>query len=161
MRPSKITENFNFVPVKLRMMFGDMELAIGTGFFYRFMDSTHLVTTWHNVTGRHADTNQPLHSHGGVPDRVVIGVPRNETHHNMPCIRWDWRVLRLYDDDEMQRPAWYEHPTVQQRIDVVTLPVSELGVTAIVPANDPSLDLWHYFDYAPVWTCSFLDSQKE
>jgi hypothetical protein len=76
-KPARITNNLNFVPVKLRMFFDDTELAIGTGFFYRFSDTTHLVTTWHNVTGRHSETGQPLHPSSGVPNGMVIGVPRD------------------------------------------------------------------------------------
>lgn len=142
MKAVNITEKLNFVPVKLKMLFEDTELAIGTGFFYRFADTTHLVTNWHNVTGRHPHTNAPLHTEGGVPDRMVIGFPhriQKEAHHH--AIGWEWRVIRLYEDNEMHCPTWYEHPHFQQRVDVVTMPISELEITAVLPANDSSLDL--------------------
>ncbi len=133
----------------------------GHGIFYRFADTTHLVTNWHNVTGRHPLTNAPLRKEGGVPDRMVIGFPhriQKEDHHH--AIMWQWRVIRLYEDNEMHCPTWYEHPTFQQRVDVVTMPISELEIIAVLPANDSALDL-ALPGYTLVWMFSFLDSRRE
>jgi hypothetical protein len=141
MRPIKISEKLNFVAVKLRMQFGDTELAVGTGFFYRFMGSTHLVTNWHNVSGKHPETGKCLHSEGGIPDRVAIGFPMNSIKDEIPVIQWDWRVLNLYDDENMEKPVWNEHPIFQHRIDVVTIPISELEKTAVLAANEEKLGL--------------------
>jgi hypothetical protein len=141
-RVPTITEDLNFVPVKLRFLFEETELAIGTGFFYRFQDSsTHLVTNWHNVTGRHPETNELLHSKGGIPDKIVIGIPRTVEQGPPKKLAWDWKNIWLHDDGEKQCPAWNEHPTFGRRVDVVTISISELEVTAIIPANDPTLKL--------------------
>jgi hypothetical protein len=141
MNPPKITDNLSFVPLKLQMSFRETKLAIGTGFFYKLDERTHLVTTWHNVTGRHPETNQPLHSEGGIPDRMTIGVPYDFEKDGLQGIEWKWRKVSLYTDDQMQCPAWYEHPTHRSRVDVVTMPISGTEETALFIANDQRLKL--------------------
>jgi hypothetical protein len=140
-RVPTITEDLNFVPIKLRLCLEETELAIGTSFFYRFEDSTHLVTNWHNATGRHPDTNEVLHSAGLIPDKMVIGIPRIREVGPPKKIVWEWRELRLHEDAEKRSPVWNEHPIFGQRVDVVTIPLAELEITAILPANDPKLKL--------------------
>jgi hypothetical protein len=141
MRPIKITEKLNYVPIKIRMMFGDTELAIGTAFFYRHLESTHLVTNWHNVTGRNPKTKQPISSHGGVPDRMTIGIPQNINKDGQAGILWNWKTLRLYEDENMEKPIWHEHPEFRETVDVVTIPLNGLEETALMTANDSRLAL--------------------
>ena len=123
------------------MAFGETELAIGTAFFYRHLESTHLVTNWHNVTGRNPKSKQPLSSHGGVPNRMIVGIPTHTTKDERPCILWQWKTLRLYEDEKMERPAWCEHPTFHESVDVVTIPLGGLEETAVMAANDSQLGL--------------------
>lgn len=57
-------------PVLVKMTFGETELAVGTAFFYRRNDKLYLVSNWHNLSGRHPETKEPLATHCGVPDRI-------------------------------------------------------------------------------------------
>ena len=41
-------------------------LVVGKG------DNVYLVTNWHVVSGRHAATNKPLSSTGGIPNRLLV-----------------------------------------------------------------------------------------
>jgi hypothetical protein len=109
-KPATITDKLNFVPIKLRMLFQETELAIGTGFFYRLANTTHLVTNWHNVTGRHPDTNRPLHSKGGVPDRLTFGVPQRIEKEGREWIAWDWKVLAIALDRQIEKEGVGRYP---------------------------------------------------
>lgn len=134
-------EKLNYVPLKIIMRFQETDLAIGTAFFYRYLQNTHLVTNWHNVTGRNPKSKQPLSPHGCTPDRIVLGVPERSEKDGQTCVLWRWRTVQLYEDDEREKPVWHEHPTYREAVDVVTIPIAGIEETAVIPANDPSLDL--------------------
>jgi hypothetical protein len=134
-----ITDKLNFVPVMLWMMFENTVLAIGTGFFYRWRESMHLVTAWHNFTGRCPDTNKPLHTKGGVPDSVRFAFPYSAMGRGKEGIVWMFETLPLYKDTGMESPLWFEYPKTERRVDVVTMPVPERKSSVALAINDPSL----------------------
>lgn len=58
---------------------GDLELALGSGFFVRFDELPVFVTARHNLTGRHWTNNNALHDTGRCPQNISIHVPIVET----------------------------------------------------------------------------------
>jgi hypothetical protein len=144
MKPIRLTERMNLVPVKIRLFFGQTELAIATGFFYRFAEREFLITNWHNVTGLCPGSKKPLHSKLGVPNRLVVGVPVSEpAGEGNSRLGWHWPSIALYKDpEEMTGPLWFEHPVFRERVDAVALPVQ--GLQAAIPANDSTLALANF-----------------
>jgi Trypsin-like peptidase domain len=142
-RPSKIKQNFSYVPVQIQMRYGETELSIGTGFFYLFEGESYFVTNWHNVTGRNSSTSKPLSSTGALPDNIVIYAPHyEETQDNkIVAIRWNGKIITLYEDQDKTDTIWLEHPQYQQQVDVVVVQLSGIEETAIKAANDSSLKL--------------------
>jgi len=116
------------------MFYNETELAIGTGFFYEVGSEFFLLTARHNVTGRHAITNKPLHSSSAVPNRIHAVLWSGEPHVN-----WKSGEVALYDDDGI--PDWYEHPVHGSSVDAVAIPVTSLDQRVrIYPANKLALD---------------------
>lgn len=93
-------------------------LSRATGFIVEWGDGVYLITTWHVVSGRDPDTNQALSPTAGIPDSISI------VHHSSKKLG-EWIIKRewLYRDG---KPRWFEHID-GQRIDVVALPLEELG----------------------------------
>jgi hypothetical protein len=106
---------FSQTPLLVKMQFGETELAIGTAFFYRRNEKLYLVSNWHNLSGRHPETKQPLAAHGGVPDRISCYACLNE-----PNIKRDWLELQLVAYDQA---LWFQHPVHGSNVDVGVLPV--------------------------------------
>jgi hypothetical protein len=96
-------------------------LSQGTAFLVRRNMRVFVVTNRHNFTGRHQDTNQPLSSHGGVPDAVHVW-HRRQTWNPMGSIEWASARYPLIGNDG--EPLWREHPHHGQQMDVVSLEIT-------------------------------------
>jgi hypothetical protein len=104
----------------IEMRLGDTALATGTGILVANDRESHctLVTTRHNVTGRHQDTDQCLHSRGAIPDTIAIRFHRNNSESG----KWKEVSLPLYRADGS--PWWIEHPQLGAAADLVALNLS-------------------------------------
>lgn len=113
----------SFQSLYIRMKFGDTQLASGTAFLVQSQTGVALITARHNLTGRHQDTGDCLHQHGGVPDSVEI------FHNGLAPGSNDLRSERILDQDG--KPLWIEHPSLGELCDVVLLPLGNMrGVLA-------------------------------
>ena len=110
------TDQYSQAPVFIKMRFGDMELAVGTAFFYRRNENLHLISNWHNFSGRNPETKEPLSSHGGVPDNILCYACLN-----LPHIQRQWLELSLNNDGVSN---WFQHPLHGSNIDIGVLPVN-------------------------------------
>ncbi len=65
-----------------------------------------------------------LAAYGGIPDRLTI------RHHAKAPILGTWidKGQLLFRDD---RPLWYEHPELGAKVDVVAIPLDDLGDVSI------------------------------
>lgn len=109
-------------------LFGKQKLSIGTGFYWRSDNGVFLVTNWHVVTGRNQVTGRHMSAEAAEPDGLQIDLLRNADLNQ----RFSARVP-LYGDDGS--PLWKEHSTWQSEVDVVALPLGDLGQHTM-PIND-------------------------
>jgi hypothetical protein len=96
----------------------DVVLSSGTGFIYELDGCHYLITNWHNVAGRNPLTNECLSKTLAIPD--IISTLFRLKDQPATCEREE---LRLYRDEQMSEPAWYEHPIHGKSVDVVALPI--------------------------------------
>lgn len=114
--------------------------TVGTGFFVDSGEGVWLVTAGHNVTGRHADSGDPLDpwDYGLVPDRAEIAYLFADSVGGRPLIRTELRGLALFDDDG--NSVWRYHNEGLHH-DVAVVRVDGLpSKTLNRPVNDPALD---------------------
>ena len=111
----------------IEMRSGGQRLATGTGFVMQAPRGPVLVTNWHNVSGRHPQTGQPLSPTGALPDDVLI-------LHNRSNRLGEWveRVEPLSNNGDV---LWHEHPTLGSKADMVALPLTALEDVALHPYN--------------------------
>jgi hypothetical protein len=101
-----------------------------TGFIWRRGPQHYLITNWHVVTGRNAETGQleaPVQ-----PD--MLRLQFNVQFGEFGKQQWD---LGIRDDNN--EPLWYAHPARQRGSDVVAIPLPISGdhpVTNMYPIND-------------------------
>jgi len=120
----KIEGNINtlsITPIYIEMCFNELNLASGTAFFVESEKGPVLITNRHNLTGRDQNTEQPLDKHCAIPNHIrfqIIG-----SHEPM------WYFFDLYEDDDIEKPTWIEHPTFGAEVDVVGVLLSELKGT--------------------------------
>lgn len=116
--PTVLIQEPSALALRLRMQFKGAELATGTGFLTVATAGPLLITARHNLTGRHQQTGECLHSRKGVPDEVVIRHNAADT-----LATYVEHVEPLYDGD---KPLWFEHPTLGPKADIVALPLTRL-----------------------------------
>jgi Trypsin-like peptidase domain len=124
-RPSMSTliDIASTITAKLHLYRRDQLLGPATGFFSEWNGQFFLITNWHVVSGLHPETKKPLHSLGGIPDRVKFRVAVRgdigEWISPIECL--------LYEDSDSnelpERPIWLEHPIYHDRLDVVAIPI--------------------------------------
>lgn len=142
MKLSKIKNNLSFVPIQIGMRFGEIEVAIGTAFFYLYNDRNYFVTNWHNVTGRRPTDHGLISKTGCIPNNIACRLPFHEkTPDGLSALRWIPKILKIYDDEENRKPIWWEFPELRNKVDVVVIDLEGLEDTVTKPANDPSFDL--------------------
>src|ERR1700722_140664 len=101
----------------IEMRLGETTLSTGTAILAANDQQSHcaLITTRHNVTGRHQETGQCLHKTGAIPDNIIIHFHKNTAEIG----EWKTIILPLYKPDGSQ--WWIEHPRFGAAVDVVAL----------------------------------------
>jgi hypothetical protein len=113
----------NVDPLSARSLLLQLEvngnsLGTATGFIVEQNQQPYLITNWHVLSGRNAETNESLSLTGALPDSVRI------FHHDSSRLgTWIAKVEKLYKNDT---PLWIDHEQ-GRNIDVVALPLTELG----------------------------------
>ncbi|MGV9005223.1 MAG: trypsin-like peptidase domain-containing protein [Brevundimonas sp.] len=108
--------------------FGALSLSTATGFIWKHGDEVFLVTNWHVVTGRHPNSGQHLSPNAGEPDHLHLDVFENKNLNRRATV-----PLQLYGEDGA--PVWLEHPKWRSAVDVVCVPLGELG-NHVFPLNE-------------------------
>jgi len=114
---------YSLTTAKIEMLFDSPSLetptvgGIGTSFFYRLQEKPFLITNWHNVTGLHAETLEPLHKKGlMLPNKIRVHYKIKVSEMTITSAPI---ILPLYREE---KPLWREH-TGRNKIDVVALPI--------------------------------------
>jgi len=114
--------------VHIEAVFGEISLAIATGFLYNFEGRNFLITNWHVVSGCHPETRQPLDPNGSIPDRIRL------TYHRADQLGV-WARGEIDLNDKGGRPVWCEHPKHGPAVDVVAVDLENL-TAPVHPINE-------------------------
>lgn len=102
-------------------------IAKATGFVVRHDGGDFLVSNWHVLSGRNADTDQPLDRNAAIPDTVRIH------HHSVTALgQWVQRDEPLVDN--AGGPFYIEHSDGRQ-IDIAALRLTQLNDVHLYPFN--------------------------
>ena len=104
----------------IEMTFDNTVLSSATATLVAQDKESHctVITARHNVTGRHQDTGECLHTQAAVPNGVTIYFHSGEGSGRT----WVPIALPLYRDDGT--PYWIEHPQLGPSADIVALNLS-------------------------------------
>ena len=58
-------------PFEIQMYDDHGHISSGTAFFYEIEDDWYLITNWHNISGKHFLTHEPLSPERRLPTRLV------------------------------------------------------------------------------------------
>ncbi len=113
-------DELSAIPLFLQSSIGPASFP-ATGFVVTHQGSNYLITNWHVVTGRNAESNQPLSELGiADPDRITIWY-----HSNKKLGIWYPKTELLLNPDDGSR-KWLEHP-LGRKVDVIALPLTDIS----------------------------------
>jgi hypothetical protein len=114
----------------IELFFGNTFLSSATGFVVAHNGVHHLITNWHVVTGRDAETEKPLSPTAAIPDTARIVY-----HMKDKLGAWVYGIEPLYSNEVAR---WREHPRGRE-IDVIALPLSGIPKNSMVFPTDLAL----------------------
>lgn len=185
MKGSLNMENSNVINVNkyslasycVEIFFNDISLSTGTCFFTKRNGLTYLVTNWHIVSGRNADTKQCLASTGAIPNRLRVFIAEDRGDGAVSYHENSYLDIPLYDDNDT--PLWYQLAIESRMVDVALLPLHNVDFPhcTIEDAEKPYNDDAHYeiaseifiigFPFAkdtgfiPIWKKATVASEPE
>ena len=129
-------DQFSVASVPLIMNIGESLKAHGSAFFYRKNGNIYLVTNWHNLSGRSADTGQPHSNTGGIPDSISL-------HFHIENQLGKWSQLNTFSlNSEDGSTLWLQHAQYGQNVDIAILKISVPPGLCVYPINEmPSTDI--------------------
>lgn len=115
----------------LECRFGEQPLSTATGFFWKVGEVVCLVTNWHVVTGRHPISGKHLSPTAGEPDQLLLDVFDGKNLNRRRTV-----PIQLFAENGS--PTWLEHPKWRSAVDVVCIPMGDLGGHAFALNDVPS-----------------------
>lgn len=97
---------------------GGSSLGPATGFLARWDNEFWLVTNWHVLSGRNAETQAIMSSTDATPESVVV-------RFHSPAGLGTFTDVRLPLQDSEGQPLWLEHPQLGHRVDVAALKIPQ------------------------------------
>ena len=131
MQTPVLKDDYVACPFQIQMCDLQGGFSLGTAFFYECDGEMFIITNWHNLTGKHPHTGEPLH-----PERSPLYirakwpvVDGKKTHpEGAQVMHFEAQKIEIEDDDGV---IWFEHPRLGSVCDVVAIPVQK-------PTNWPS-----------------------
>jgi hypothetical protein len=109
-------DQFSLTTVPLSLYFNETYLSDATGFIWQVGRQNYLITNWHVVTARHAQTGKSLNSHGGRPNKIhALFNTRIQQFLKQP------HIINIRDADD--KPLWLADFPRGRAIDVVAIPL--------------------------------------
>ena len=110
----------------VEVFFNEISLSTGTCFFIERNQKTFLVTNWHIVSGRNADTKEVLDSAtGAIPNKLRVFVPHDNGDGTAQHSDDSYIDVPLYNEDG--DPLWYEKCIDGRMIDVALIPMQDIN----------------------------------
>ncbi|MCD9015479.1 serine protease [Parachryseolinea silvisoli] len=118
-----IRSTYSQSPFQILMYDDQGMLSTGTGFFYELRDELFLITNWHNFSGRHFLTKDPLSPQKRFPlfIQTKLSTYIDKERRQFTAIAHRIEIYTNYS------PCWYEHPEMGSDCDVVALPIKRPG----------------------------------
>lgn len=124
-------------------------------FFTRRNERLYLVTNWHVVSGRNADTEETLDVSAAIPDELRVYLPDVKADGSFQFGDRQPLSVMLY---EGERKKWLDLKMKGKWIDVTLIPMDEKEDAAIIPienCEEPFNDAVRFEITSPVYVIGF------
>lgn len=102
------------------LMYDDQGLiSSGSGFFYEYLDENYLITNWHNISGKHFLTKDPIGNNRRFPTYIKAKISSWVLSDGFTTIGQRIEIYSNY------QPLWFEHPIFGSECDVIAIPLEK------------------------------------
>ncbi|WP_155410486.1 hypothetical protein [Pluralibacter gergoviae] len=115
-----VRSTYSQSPMQIIMCDKQGVISTGTAFHYYHNSDVFLITNWHNISGRHFLTKEPLSAQNRFPESIKIKYISyiDQYRDNFTSQAFE---LKLYDESCI--PVWFEHEVYKSDCDVVAIPI--------------------------------------
>ena len=124
MSNSEIRNTLSLCPFEIHMYDDDGIISSGAAFFYKDRATIYLITNWHNLSGKHFLTKEPLNERKRLPTYIKIKLFQSNRDKTTGYTSKSTRV----DIYKSEQPLWFEHSDYGSECDVVALPMHLHGI---------------------------------
>lgn len=117
-----IVNQYSLASYYVEVFFNEIKLSNATCFFTKRNGTRYLITNWHVVSGKDADTMQCLNKNAAIPNKFHIYLPQ-KTDDNNANFDDEFIELDLYDMDG--NPVWHDMKRNGQMIDIAVIPLKD------------------------------------
>jgi hypothetical protein len=128
---------YSLATVPLEQCANGNTFGTATGFIWKRREKNYLITNWHVVTGRNAETGEPEPCFPVRPDMLRV-------QFNTRVMDFGKQMREIKLRDENHCPLWYAHPVHQRRRDVVAIPLD-------IADDDPDVKPYPINSYSDPW----------
>lgn len=116
------------------MISNENKITNATCFFTKRNEKIYLVTNWHVVAGKNADTGECLDKWARIPDKLRIYLPKLQENEEI-CYNSEYHIdVRLYDDEGNK--LWLEKRVGNRWIDVAVIPCENFDDYLYLPIEE-------------------------
>jgi hypothetical protein len=128
-------DQLTLVTVPITPFFNAIELPPATAFIWERRGNYYLITNWHVVAARNAETGENLLKTACRPNRL-------SAQFNIRVGRWGKKAVDIPIRDASDDPMWLIHRThnTHHRIDVVAIPLDGIELPTLLPVNRLAAD---------------------
>ncbi|WP_246119302.1 trypsin-like peptidase domain-containing protein [Aliikangiella coralliicola] len=124
----KYVDPLSATSLYIELYFNDVKISTATAFVLKYDEKYYLITNWHVVAGRDADTRECLDKkHCSIPNKLLVSF-----HKKGELGQWLEKEIQLLDEDGT--PLWIEHP-LSNLIDVIAIPIIETDEIDFFPID--------------------------
>ena len=133
-----VVDNYSLASYYVEMYFDNRKLSNATCFFSQQNGRFYIVTNWHVVSGKDADTLECLNCNAAIPNKLRIYLPKYIEEEGCQFSDTFFVEVDLYDGEGNK--LWYELECNGKMVDVVLVPFkkeTDLFFIPIEKAEDP------------------------
>jgi hypothetical protein len=95
-------------------------LAIGSGVLYEKDNQSYIITAWHNISGRHTETLEPLSKELAIPNNIIASIDVETKQGDFMGYSRMSITIPLVENEEM---TYFIHSQGYPKVDVVAIPL--------------------------------------
>lgn len=127
-------DDYSLASYFVDVMRNEIKLCKGTCFFTKVYEKLYLVTNWHIVTGKNADTNKSLTDTCAIPNKLRVYLPSVIKDEGVKYDAEKYLEVPLYDKDDNK--LWLDKKVNNRMIDVALIPCGDIKDLFYIPIEE-------------------------